>query len=337
LIKLSRMSRKKFAAVAASVVLLGASHADAQSTQSNQSTQGAFTRPIRFIGIATAGSPSDIVGRNAGEVLARQIGTQVVVENRPGAGGTIAATAVVRSEPDGHTLLLTSSAQSGMPWLYNNLGYDPIRDFAGVSTLVEVPNILVVPQQRGWESIKDMIAAAKAKPGALNFGSGGTGSGTHMNSEKLLLAAGIAATHVPYKGVSEGLVEVMAGRLDWFFSPAAAAVPLVKDGRLKALVVSSKRRMTVLPDLPTTAEAGIANAEYQFWIGLLAPRKTPRDMVVRLNGELQKVLGTPELRDRYRMIGAEPLHMKPEEFDTFLLADAEATGRIVKAAGIKPQ
>lgn len=294
-------------------------------------------KPIRVIGIATAGSPSDVIGRVAAEVLGRQLGTQVVVENRAGAGGTIAATAVVKSEPDGYTLLLTASAQSGMPWLYTNLGYDPIRDFAGVATLAELPNILVVPPQRGWESIKDLIAAAKGKPGALNFGSGGTGSGTHMSSEKLMLAAGIVATHVPFKGTAEGLIEVAAGRLDWFFSPAAAAVALIKDGRLKALAVSSKRRMTLLPDLLTTAEAGVADAEYQFWVGLLAPRNTPRAVVARLNAELQKALTTPELRERYRMLGAESLLMKPEEFDAFLLADTESTGKIVKAAGIKAQ
>jgi tripartite-type tricarboxylate transporter receptor subunit TctC len=295
------------------------------------------SKPIRIIGIATAGSPSDVTGRAVADVLMRQMGAQFVVENRPGAGGTIAATAVARSDADGHTLLLTTSAQTGMPYLYPNLGYDPIRDFAGVSTLVELPNIMVVPLQRNWDSVKDLIAAAKAKPGSLNFGSGGTGSGTHMNSEKFLLAAGIAATHVPFKGTSEGVVEVIGGRLDWFFSPAAAVVPLVKDGRLKALVVSAKRRMPQLPELPTTAEAGVADAEYQFWIGLLAPRKTPRSAVSRLNSELQKALNTPELRERFHMLGAQTLYMKPEDFDAFLLADTEATGRIVKAANIKPQ
>jgi tripartite-type tricarboxylate transporter receptor subunit TctC len=295
------------------------------------------SKPVRIIGIATAGSPSDVIGRATAEVLSRQMNAQFVVENRAGAGGTIAATAVVRSDPDGHTLLLTTSAQSGMPWLYPNLGYDPVRDFSGVSTLVELPNILIVPLQRNWESVKDMIAAAKAKPGSLNFGSGGTGSGTHMNSEKLMLAAGIHATHVPFKGTSEGVVEVMAGRIDWFFSPAASAVPLVRDGRVKALVVSAKRRMTVLPDVPTTAEAGVADAEFQFWIGLLAPRKTPRGTITRLNSEIQKALATAELRERFRMLGAEPFYMMPEALDTFLAADAEATGRIVKAANIKPQ
>lgn len=299
--------------------------------------QGFPSKPIRLIGIATAGSSSDVIGRAAADVLARQMNAQFVVEPRGGAGGTIAATAVVKSEADGHTLLLTGAAQAGMPWLYPGLGYDPIRDFSGVAMLADLPNILVVPPQRGWTSLKDLIAAAKARPGALNFGSGGTGSGTHMNSEKLLLATGIIATHVPYKGTPEGLVEVAAGRLDWFFSPAAATVALVKDGRLKALAVSSKRRMAMLPDLPTLGEAGARDAEFQFWVGLLAPRATPRAVVNVLNAEVQKALATPELNERFRQLGGVALAMKPEEFDTFLLAEAEAIGKIVKAAGIKPQ
>lgn len=295
------------------------------------------SKPIRLLGIATAGSSSDVIGRATAEVLARHMGAQFVVEPRAGAGGTIAATAVVKSEADGHTLLLTGAAQAGMPWLYPNLGYDPIRDFAGVATLAELPNLLVVPPQRGWMSVKDLIAAAKAKPGALNYGSGGTGSATHMNSEKLLLAAGITATHVPFKGTPEGLVEVAAGRLDWFFSPAAAAVALVKDGRLKALAISSKRRMAMLPDLPTLAEVGARDAEFQFWVGLLAPRATPRAVIALLNAEVKKALATPELIERYRILGAETLAMTPDELDAFLLADAEGTGKIVKAAGIKAQ
>ena len=295
------------------------------------------SKPIRLLGIATAGSSSDVIGRAIAEVLARQMSAQFIVEPRGGAGGTIAATAVVKSEADGYTLLLTGAAQAGMPWLYPNLGYDPIRDFAGVATLAELPNMLVVPPQRGWNSVKDLITAAKAKPGALNFGSGGTGSATHMNSEKLLLATGISATHVPFKGTPEGLVEVAAGRLDWFFSPAAAAVALVKDGRLKALAISSKRRMAMLPDLPTLAEVGAREAEYQFWVGLLAPRATPRAVITLLNTEVQKALAATELIERYRILGAETLAMKPNELDTFLLAESESTGRIVKAANIMAQ
>jgi tripartite-type tricarboxylate transporter receptor subunit TctC len=295
------------------------------------------SRNLRFVGIATPGATSDVIGRAVGEPLARQIGQSIVVENRAGAGGTLAAAAVARSEPDGHTLLLTTSAQSGMTWLYGKLPFDPVKDFSGVATLAELPSVLVVPSQRNWSSLKDLVAAAKARPGALNFGSGGTGSGTHLSSEKLMLGAGISANHVPYKGTSEALIEVIAGRLDWLYTPAAAVVALLKDGKLKGLIVSSKGRMEQLPDIPAAVEAGLPEAEYVFWVGLLAPRKTPRVAVARLNDEVARVLKTPELRERFRQLGAEPLTMQPAAFDAFLAADTQATGRIAKAANIKPQ
>ena len=294
------------------------------------------SRNLRFIGIATPGTTSDLIGRAVGEPLSKQIGQAIVVENRGGAGGTLAAAAVARAEPDGYTLLLTSGAQAGMTWLYTNLPFDPVKDFSGVSTLAELPNVVVVPNQRNWNSLKDLIAAAKAKPGALNFGSGGTGSSTHLMSEKMLLGAGVSANHIPYKGTSEALVEVMAGRLDWIYTPTASVVSLLKDGRLKALIVSTKTRVEQLPDVPTAAEAGLPQAEYVFWVGLLAPRKTPRPVVAKLNEEIHKVLRTPELRERFRALGAQPLLMQPAELDKFLAADTQTAGRIVKAAGIKP-
>lgn len=294
------------------------------------------SRNLRFIGIATPGATSDLIGRLVAEPLARQVGQSVVVENRGGAGGTLAAGAAARSEPDGHTLLLTSSAQSGMTWLYRSLPFDPVKDFSGVTPLAELPSVLVVPVQRNWGSLKDLIAAAKAKPGALNFGSGGVGSGTHLSSEKVMLAAGMSANHVPYKGTPEALVEVMTGRLDWIYTPAASVVSLLKEGKLKGLIVSSKTRLEQLPDIPTAAQAGLADAEYVFWVGLLAPRKTPRPIIGKLNDEIVKVLRTPELAERLRQLGAQPLPMRPQEFDAFLAADTQMMGRLVKAANIKP-
>jgi len=294
-------------------------------------------KSLRFVGIATPGTTSDVIGRSVAEPLARQLNQSIVVENRAGGGGTIAAGVVHRSEPDGHTLLLTSSAQSGMTWLYASLPFDPVKDFSGVTPLAELPSVLVAPPQRNWNGLKDLIAAAKAKPGALNFGSGGTGSGTHMSSEKLMLGAGISANHVPFKGTSEVLVEVIAGRLDWIYTPAATVVSLLKDGRLKGLIVSSRARVPQLPDIPTAAEAGLPEAEYVFWVGLLAPRRTPRAAINKLNEEILRTFKTPELRERYRQLGAEPLPMKPAEFDAFLVADTASTGRVAKAAKIKPQ
>ena len=321
------MHNARACAIAASLLMAICAAASAQTFP---------TRNLRFIGIATPGATSDLIGRMVAEPLARQIGQSVVVENRGGAGGTLAAGAAARSEPDGHTLLLTSSAQSGMTWLYRNLPFDPVKDFSGVTPLAELPSVLVVPMQRNWSTLKDMVAVAKAKPGALNFGSGGVGSGTHLSSEKVMLAAGIAANHVPYKGTPEALVEVMTGRLDWIYTPAASVVALLKEGKLKGLIVSSKTRIDQLPDIPTAAQAGLAEAEYVFWVGLLAPRRTPRRIIGKLNDEILKVLRTPELAERLRLLGAQPLPMKPQEFDAFLGAETEVTGRIVKAANIKP-
>lgn len=295
------------------------------------------TKSLRLVGIATAGTTSDIIGRAIGEPLSRRFGQSIVIDQRGGAGGTIAAGIVHRSEPDGHTLLLTSSAQSGMKWLYPALGFDPVTDFAGVSTLAELPSVLVTPPQRGWNSIKDLIAAAKVKPGAMNFGSGGTGSATHLYSEKVMLGAGITANHVPFKGTPEALVEVAAGRLDWVYVPMAIAVPLVKEGRLKALMMSSKSRISHLPDVPTAVEVGLPEGEHTFWIGLLAPRKTPRAVVEKLHAEITSTFKLPEIRSRYQQLGAEPLVMTPAAFDRFLAADTAAMGEIAKAAKIKPQ
>ena len=294
------------------------------------------TRNLRFIGIATPGATSDLIGRMVAEPLARQLGQSVVVENRGGAGGTLAAGAAARSEPDGHTLLLTSSAQSGMTWLYATLPFDPVKDFSGVTPLAELPSVVVVPVQRNWSALKDLVAAAKARPGALNFASGGVGSGTHLSSEKLMLAAGISANHIPYKGTPEALIEIMTGRIDWIYTPAASVVSLLKDGRVKGLIVSSKTRLEQLPDIPTASEVGLAEAEYIFWVGLLAPRKTPRAVVAKLNDEIVRILRTPELRERFRQLGAQPFTMQPNEFDAFLAADTQVTGRVVRAANIKP-
>lgn len=295
------------------------------------------TKPLRFVGIATPGTTSDIIGRAIGEPLSKRFGQPIVVDQRGGAGGTIAAGIVHRSEPDGYTLLLTSSAQSGMKWLYPALGFDPVTDFAGVATLAELPSVLVTPPQRGWNSIKDLIAAAKAKPGALNFGSGGVGAATHLYSEKVMLGAGISANHVPFKGTAEVLLEVAAARLDWAYVPMAIVVPLVKDGRLKAQMISSKSRMPHLPDVPTAVEAGLPQGEHTFWIGLLAPRKTPRAVVEKLNAEITRTFKLPDIRSRYQQLGAEPLVMTPAAFDKFLAADTAAMGEITKAAKIKPQ
>ena len=285
----------------------------------------------------SAGSGTDIAARAVGEVMSRGLGQPVVVENRPGAGGTLAAAAVARGEADGHTVLVPSSGHAANPSIYPNLTYDTLRDLTGVTPLVALPNVLVVNPAKGWKTVADLVAAAKAKPGALNYASAGVGSATHFNAEKFRLQAGLEAVHVPFKGTPEAMTDVVGGRSDWFFAPLASALPLIRDGKLLALAVSTGKRSTQLPDVPTTVEAGVLGSEYTFWVALVVPAATPAAAVARLQQEAARALATPELIERLAKLGAEPMVMPTLEFNAFLRAEVEAAARIVKAADIKPQ
>jgi tripartite-type tricarboxylate transporter receptor subunit TctC len=260
-----------------------------------------------------------------------------VVENRPGAGGTLGAGQVAKSAPDGYTLLVPSAGHVANATIYSNLPYDTVRDFAGVTPLASLPNVLIVAPSKGYKSIQDLVEKARANPGMLNYGSAGTGSATHMNSEILRMAAKFDAQHVPYKGSPEALMETAAGRIDFYFAPIAAAIPLIKDGRLKALAVGTLQRSPLLPDVPTTVEAGYPHSEYVFWVGLLAPAATPRAIVERLNAEAIKALDSPEVKEKLTALGAEPMPMTPSAFDAFLKSEAVRAAEVVKAAGIKVQ
>lgn len=281
------------------------------------------------------GSATDIIARTIGDKLSAGLGQPVVVENRPGAGGTIGAGVVAAAAPDGYTLLVQSSGHTVNPHIYTTLSYDTLRDFAGVTTLVNLPNVLVIAPGKGIKSVQELVAAAKAKPGQLNYASAGSGSATHMNAEKFRAAAGFDAVHIPYKGTPEAITEVIAGRVDYFFAPMVSGLPMIKDGKVLALAVGSAKRSSVLPDVPTTVEAGVAGSDYNFWIGMLAPAKTPRDIVTRLNEEVLKALQAPEVKERLAKLGAEPLPMSPEQFDAYIREELAANARIVKAAGIK--
>jgi tripartite-type tricarboxylate transporter receptor subunit TctC len=281
------------------------------------------------------GSATDIISRTIADKLSASLGQPVVVENRPGAGGTIGAGVVAASAPDGYTLLVQSSGHTVNPHIYSNLTYDTLRDFAGVTTLVNLPNALIIAPSKGIRSVQELVAAAKAKPGQFNYASAGSGSATHMNAEKFRVAAGFDAVHIPFKGTPEGITEVIAGRVDYFFAPLVSALPMIKDGKVIALAVGSAKRSSVLPDVPTTVEAGVAGSDYNFWIGMLVPAKTPRDIVARLNQETLKALQAPEVRERLSKLGAEPMPMSPEQFDAYIREELAANARIVKAAGIK--
>ena len=294
-------------------------------------------KPIRFIVPFSAGSGTDIAARAVGEVMAKGLGQPVIVENRPGAGGTLAAAAVVRGEADGYTVLVPSSGHAANPSIYSNLTYDTLRDLTGVTPLVALPNVLVVSPARGWKSVADLVAAAKAKPGAMNYASAGVGSATHFNAEKFRLQAGLEAVHVPFKGTPEAMSDVIGGRSDWFFAPLSSALPLIRDGKLQALAVSTPKRSAQLPDVPTTVEAGVPGSDYTFWVALVVPAATPAAVVARLQQEAAKALATPELVERLAKLGAEPMVMPSAEFNAFLRTEVETAARIVKAADLKAQ
>jgi tripartite-type tricarboxylate transporter receptor subunit TctC len=300
--------------------------------------QPAFpSRPIKLIVPFSAGSGTDIAARAVGEVMAKGLGQPVIVENRPGAGGTIAAAAVAKGEADGHTILVPSSGHAASPALYNNLSYDTLKDLTGVTPLVALPNVLVVNPAKGWKSVADLVAAAKAKPGALNYASAGVGSATHFNAEKFRLQAGLQAVHVPFKGTPEAMSDVIGGRSDWFFAPLSSALPLIRDGKLQALAVSTSKRSAQLPDVPTTVEAGVPGSDYTFWVALVVPSATPSAALARLHQEAAKALATPELIERLAKLGAEPMLMPSVEFNAFLRTEVETAARIVKAADLKAQ
>jgi tripartite-type tricarboxylate transporter receptor subunit TctC len=294
-------------------------------------------KPIKFIVPFTAGSGTDIVARAVGDAMSKGLGQPIIVDNKPGAGGTIGANLVAHSEPDGYTVLIPSSGHVLNPAIYPNLPYDTVKDLTGVMPLAVLPNVLVVSPQRGWKSVADLVAAAKAKPGSLNYASAGVGSATHMNAEKFKLQAGFQATHVPYKGTPEAMNDVMGGRTDFFFAPLLAALPLVKDGKLQALAVSTTQRAPALPDVPTTVEAGVPGSDYTFWVGMIVPAATPPAVVRRLHDEAVKALALPEGKDRTSRLGAEPLIMPPEEFNAFIRTEMESAARIARTASLKAQ
>ena len=240
------------------------------------------SKPIHLVVAFTAGSATDIIARAIGDTMAKSLGQPVVIDNKPGAGGTIAAASVAKAEPDGYTYLIHSAGHAVNPAIYSNLTYDTLKDFAGVSTLANLPNVLVVPPGR-YKTVAEIVDAAKANPGKLNYGSAGAGSATHMNAEKFRAVAGFDAVHVPFKGTPEALSETMAGRLDFFFAPIVSALQLIKEGKLTALAVGTAKRAALLPDIPSTVELGFAGSDFNFWIGLFAPAKTPREIVNRMN------------------------------------------------------
>jgi tripartite-type tricarboxylate transporter receptor subunit TctC len=293
------------------------------------------SKPIRMLVPFSAGSQTDILARWVGEKVLESWGQQVVVDNRPSAGGTIASEYVLAANPDGHTLMMVSTGHAGNATLYSKLSYDTVKDFSGITRVASVPNMLVVAPTLGPKTVKELIAYAKARPGQINFSSAGIGSGTQINGEMFKLAAGIEATHVPYKGAPESLNEAATGRVHFTFSPVVVAQGQVKAGRVTALAVSTAKRSPLFPDVPTVAEAGIPGFDYDQWYGLLAAAKTPRPIVNQVNKEIVRILNLPDIKERMLTQGATPSPTTPEEFDAFIRSEVKRFAKILIAAGAR--
>ncbi len=294
-------------------------------------------RPVRIVVPFTPGGQPDIVARLVAPRLGESLGQQIVVDNRPGAGGVTGGRIVAAATPDGHTLLSISAAISIQPYTRANMGYHPLKDFAGVTRMATAAYYLVVSNSLEARSIKDLIALAKAKPGQLNFASAGAGSSTHFGAELFRFSAGIDMVHVPHRGIPEALTDTIAGRTHFFMAPYGSSVGLIRDGRLRALAVSTGQRARVTPDVPTIAESGLPGFRYESWNALYAPAKTPRAIVRKLNHEIGRVLGLPETEKRLLAIGMEPSPSTPEELDKFTAEQVAAAGDLAKKAGIRPE
>lgn len=302
------------------------------------SAQGGYpNKPIRVIVPFAAGSTTDIIARAITDKMGQSMGQQLVVENRGGASGTIGQAAVAQSAPDGYTVMIHSSSHTVSPHTFAKLPFDTEKDFIGVTPISSTPNVLVISPSKNIKTLGELLAAARSKPGSMNFASAGQGSATHLNAEKFKLAAKIDAQNIPFKGSAEAVTEVMAGRVDYYFSPIAPVIGQIRNGQLVPLAVGSPKRAAALPNVPTTAEAGVPGSEFNFWIGMMVPAKTPREIVNRLHDEVVKALNTPEVKERFTTLGADAWTLSPEQFDAYIREEIRSNAALVKAAGLEVQ
>ena len=283
-----------------------------------------------------AGSAADVVPRLVFDRLSAEIGQSIVIENRAGAGGTLGSAMVVKADPDGYSILAQSSALAIAPAIYPHLSFDPSKDLTSALMIGFSANVMIVPPSRPWKTIQDFIADAKAKPGSIVFGSVGVGSAVHISAEKFRLAAGIETTHVPYRGGAEVIADILGGRIDFYFCPLATALPLIQEGRVRALVVSTPKRVVELPDVPTPLDIGLKNADSVFWLGVFMPAKTPRDIVEKFHTAGEKLLAEPATQEALKKLGVETQPMTTAEMDSFLARETADFLAVVKAAGIQP-
>jgi tripartite-type tricarboxylate transporter receptor subunit TctC len=292
------------------------------------------TKPIRAIVPAQAGGLTDVVARLVGQSLSKQLGQALIVENRAGAAGTIGAAMVAKAEPDGHTVLIHSSSLTVTAASFAKLPYDVVRDFSAVISLGSSPQVLVVSPSKGYTTARELVAAAKFNPGSVTY-AGGLGSAGHFAAERFRLSAGFDGVHVPDKGAPDALRDVVAGRIDFYFSPLLPALPLIRDGQLVALAVSSSRRAPTLPGVPTTEEVGFANSGYEFWNGIFVPARTPHAIVDKLYQETAKILQFPSVKDKLATFGIEVAEMSSAEFGAQVRSEIATNASIIDAIGLK--
>jgi tripartite-type tricarboxylate transporter receptor subunit TctC len=321
------MNRRHLTLALATLAALAPFAASAQAGYPN--------KPIRVIVPFAAGSTTDIIARAIADKMSQSMGQQLVIDNRGGASGTIGQAAVAQAAPDGYTIMIHSSSHTVSPSTFAKLPFDTLADFTPITPISSTPNVLVISPAKNMKTLADLLSAARAKPGSMNFASAGQGSATHLNAEKFKLAARIEAQNIPFKGSAEAVTEVAAGRVDYYFSPIAPVIGQIRSGQLVPLAVGSPKRASALPQVPTTAEAGVPGSEFNFWIGMFAPAKTPKEIVTRLNAEVVKALNTPEVKERFTALGADAWTLKPAEFEAYVRDEIKSNAGLVKAAGLE--
>ena len=293
------------------------------------------SKTIRAVVPLTAGSATDQIGRAVLDPVAAALGQPIVIENRPGAGNTLGMAQVARADADGYTLLVNSSSHAIVPATYTNLPFDTLRDLKPIIPLGNMPTVLVVSPSKGYKTLADLVAAGKAKPGAMNYSSAGAGNFSHFATEVFLRTAGFQAVHVPNKGAPEAITEVLAERVDFFFSPLLLALSQIRAGKLQALAMSGSQRAAAMPDVPTTAEAGYPGSEYNFWVGLFAPAKTPEPILQRLHAESLKATKTEAVQQRLAKLGVDPMFLGAAAFEKLVRDEVAINAKIAAAVGIK--
>jgi len=293
------------------------------------------SKPIKAVNPFGAGSAGDVVPRLFFERLSTELGQPIVIENRVGAGGSLGTGAVAKSDPDGYTLLSQTNAISIAPAIFPNLTYDTTRELSSVVMIGYAANVMIVPNERPWKTVQDFLAAARTKGTVINYGSVGVGSAVHISSEKFRAAAGFEATHIPYRGGSEVITDIIGGRIDFYFCPLATALPLIREGQVRALVVSTPTRVRDLPDVPTPIDAGLKDADSSIWFGVFVPAKTPPEIVAKLYTAGNKVLSAPETQASLKKLGVEPMPMTSTEMDALLVKEIAANKVLLKSEAAK--